>query len=315
MSGGHPHAEPGAVPAAGQRRALWLALAANGGFLIVEVGGGILFGSLALLADAAHLGTDVAGLLIALVAQSLMLRPASRSHSFGLRRAEILGAQLNAALMVAACAWILVEAARRVGDAPDVAGGGVAAVAVIGLAVNVASALMLRRVAGRDVNMRAAVLHMSADALGSLGALVAGLLIAVGGPDWLDPAVSVGIAALVLRSAVGLVRETTRVLLEATPTHLDAAEVISAMAQVDGVVGVHHLHLWTVSTELTALSAHVVVAGSPSLLDGQRLAGAVRRVLAESFGIDHATLELECEPCADGSEPADCDPPPRPGGG
>jgi cobalt-zinc-cadmium efflux system protein len=159
-------------------RALWIALVANGGFLVVEVAGGIAFDSLALLADAAHMASDVVGLVIALIAQSLVRRPASSRRTFGWRRAEALGAQANAVLILAVAIWIFVEAANRISDPADVAGGGMLAVATAGLVVNVVSAVVIARSMGRNLNMRGAFVHMLADAAGSVG--VVGVRFAAG---------------------------------------------------------------------------------------------------------------------------------------
>jgi len=295
MGSGHEHGH--SAVAAAQRRALWTALVLNGGFLIAEVVGGLVFDSLALLADAAHMLSDVAGLAIALVAQQLMLRAASYRHSFGMQRAEVLGAQANAVTLLAVAGYIVFEAVRRLDQPGDVRGLGVLVVATLGLAVNTGSALMLARAAGRSLNMRGAVIHMALDAAGSVAAMVAGAAIFLGGPDWIDPALSILIAGLVIWSGFGLLRQTTRVLLEAAPDDVDPAAVEAALLAEPDISGVHHLHLWTVSSELTALSGHIVLNGEPTLHAAQSRGDDLREMLATRFGIGHATLELECHTC------------------
>lgn len=294
---GHTH--PGAPNADGPdaRRALWIALAANGGFLAVEIAGGIAFSSLALLADAAHLTSDVAALVIALVAQRLVTRPASARRSFGLRRAEALGAQANALLLIAVSVWILVEAVDRLGDTPDVDGGGLLVVSILGLAVNLFGVAVLVRVRGRDLNMRGAFLHMVSDAAGSVGAVVAGIGVFVFDADWMDPVASIVISLLVVWSAISLLRDTTNVLLEGVPRNLDPVRVESALAASSGVEAVHHLHLWELASDAPALSAHVVLTGDPTLHEAQQRGDALRTMLVAEFGIEHATLELECHDC------------------
>lgn len=284
-------------PAASRRRALAVSLGANAAFLVVEVAGGLAFRSLALLADAAHMVTDVAGLGIALLAQGLVARPATARHSYGLQRAEVLGAQVNGVSLVAASAWILYEAARRLGEPVEVVGAGLLAVALAGLLVNVGSAVLLARAQGHSLNMRGALLHMVVDAAGSAGAVLAGVAVLVWGAAWVDPAVSIFVAGLVLWSAWGLLRDTAHVLLEGAPRGTDVEEVEAALDNEDGVEGVHHLHLWSLASDVPSLSAHVVLAGEPDLHDAQGRVERLKAMLEERFGIAHATLELECHSC------------------
>lgn len=280
-----------------QTRVLRFALVANGLLVVGEAAGGVVFGSLALMADAAHALSDVAGILVALLAQSLIRRPRSARHSYGLQRAEVLGAQANGIILVATAGWIVVEAVRRLDAPPDVHGAGVAVVAAIGLGVNVVSAAFIRREQGHSLNMRGAYVHMVADAAGSLAAVTAGIAVVVLGADWIDAAMSIVIAVLVLASAWSLLRDTLHVLLEGTPKRIDVAEVVAAMAAEPGVRGVHHLHLWSLASDTPALSAHVVVGEDVSMHEAQQRAATLRGTLAERFGIEHATLELECHEC------------------
>lgn len=298
-SAGHEF-EHGADPGRqDQRRALGWALGVNAGLLVLEVAGGIVFGSLALLADAVHLVSDVAGLGIAVAAVALTARPVSRRHSFGFARAEVLAAQLSSLLLLGAGAWILVEALGRLRAPVPVDGAGMAAVASIGLAVNLGSSVLIHRAQGSSLNMRASFVHLATDALGSFGAMVAGLLIL--GWGWLraDSLMSLATALLVLWAGAGLLRDTTHVLMEGSPRGLDPEEVRAAMVDVDGVSDVHHLHLWNLASDVPALSAHLVIDGEPTLRESQRTADRVKTMLGEQFAITHLTLELECATATD----------------
>lgn len=297
MGDGHDHGVDVSGLRDRQRRVLWWVLAANGGFLVAEVVGGIAFSSLALLADAAHMATDVTGLAIALVAQSLLGRPSSRRHSYGLQRAEVLGAMANGILLVATAGWIIFEAIQRFGDEVAVEGGGLLVLATLGLVVNVVSALLLARVRGRSLNLRGAYVHMLADAAGSVAAIAAGVAIVVADAYWVDAAASIVIAVLVLWSSWGLLRDTVHVLLEGTPSEMDAERVIEVITSTGAVDEVHHLHVWSLASDAPALSAHLVVDGSLTMHDAQERAAVVRRALEAEFGLIHSTLELECHPC------------------
>lgn len=282
-----------------QRRALWWSLGANAAFMVVEALGGLAFSSLALLADAAHMLSDVAGLAIALVAQQLATRRATTRHTYGLQRAEVLGAQVNGLLLVAMAGWIMVEAVRRIGAPADVQGGGVLVVATLGLLVNVGSAVLLARAQGTSLNMRGAYLHMVLDAAGSVAAMVAAIAIIGWDATWVDPVVSIGISLLVLWSAWGLLRDTVQVLLEGTPRGMDPTDVEQAILADAAVEAVHHLHLWNLASDVPALSAHVVLEGDDvTLHDAQASGDRLKALLDDRFGIEHATLELECHPCA-----------------
>lgn len=290
MGHGHDHDD-------GKGRALWIALGLNTAYLAAEVVGGLAFGSLALLADAAHMTSDVAGLVIALVAARLARRPPSPSHSWGWVRAEVLGALANAATLLAVTGWVVVEAVKRFQNPEPVQGGPVLLIAIGGLAVNAASALVLYKAAGRSLNMRGAFLHMTADAAGSVAVIVAAVAALTVGASWVDPVASLAIAALVLWSTRGLLSDTLRVLLEATPAGIEPDEVTRCMTDDSGVAGVHHLHLWSISSEDSALSAHVVLTDTPSMHDAQATGDRLKSRLHDRFGITHATLELECHAC------------------
>ena len=284
---GHHHASSG--------RILRVALAANGVLLVAQVVGAVAFSSLALLADAGHQGSDVAALLIAVVAQAIAGRAPSDNYTFGLRRAEVMGALLNAVMLLAVAVWVVVEASRRIGDPPDVSGWGVLLLGMAGLLVNGGCAWLLHRSADRSLNVRGAALHLTGDAAGSVGVVVAGLAVVLWSADWVDSAVSYLIAGLLLCTGTGLVRRTTRVLLEGTPPGMDVSELSALITADERVNGIHHLHVWSVDSTTVALSAHVEVAAD-SLHDAQLVATHLERQLALR-GVDHATLALECHPC------------------
>ncbi|MED5600062.1 MAG: cation diffusion facilitator family transporter [Actinomycetota bacterium] len=284
---GHHHASSG--------RILRLALTANAVLLVVQVVGAVAFSSLALLADAGHQGSDVAALLIAVVAQTIAGRAPSDNYTFGLRRAEVMGALLNGVMLLAVAVWVVVEASRRIGDPPDVSGWGVLLLGMAGLLVNGGCAWLLHRSADRSLNVRGAALHLTGDAAGSVGVVVAGLAVVLWSADWVDSAVSYLIAGLLLWTGTGLVRRTTRVLLEGTPPGMDVSELSALITADERVNGVHHLHVWSVDSTTVALSAHVEVAAD-SLHDAQLVATHLERQLALR-GVDHATLALECHPC------------------
>lgn len=286
-----------------QRRALWIALVANGGFFVAEVIGGLAFHSLALLADAAHMFSDVVGLSIALLAQQLLSRPATAKHSYGFQRSEVLGAQFNGLTLLAVAGWIIYEGIHRIGQEVSVQGRGMLVVASLGLLVNLGSAVMLARARGRSVNMKGAFLHMAVDAAGSVAAIAAAIAVIGWNANWVDPAVSILVALLVIWSGWSLLRDTTRVLLEGAPGDIDLAAVEAALTADERVSAVHHTHLWSLASDVTAFSGHVVLDEGTSLHDAQAEGERIKAMLSERFNIEHATLELECHSCATESEP------------
>jgi cobalt-zinc-cadmium efflux system protein len=287
---GSGHAHHAHARGADDRRALGAALALVLGFAAVEVVGGLFADSLALLADAAHMLSDAFSLALALGASWLAARPASPQRSFGFRRAEILAALVNGLLLVALALWIFVEAARRLGSPPTVDGGTMLAIGAIGLAVNVLAARLLWRASGESLNVRAALRHVFADLLGSVGVVLAAILVLAAGWERADPIVSIVIGALVLASAWGVLRDSAGILLEAAPAGLDVGELGRTMAAHPGVVGVHDLHVWTITSGFPSLSAHVVVEAGADCHD---VRAALEQVLHDRFGLDHTTLQVE----------------------
>lgn len=275
---------------------LRLALAATAAVALLEFGGGLASGSLALLSDAAHVAMDVVALGIALGAAAQARRPANDRRTFGYARTEILAALANGALLTAVTALVVVEAFHRF-SAPEVPKAGLmASVAAVGFVVNVGIGISLARHAHGNLNARAAVLHVAGDALGALAVIIGGLVIFYTGAAWIDPALSLIVCALILAGVVAIVREAADVLLESAPGHAGVPAVRERIAAVDGVVGVHDLHVWTIGSGSYALAAHVV-------LDDRRLSEAstvLRRIEAEldgAFAIRHTTVQFECETC------------------
>jgi cobalt-zinc-cadmium efflux system protein len=280
-------------------RALQIALAANGGFFVVQLIAGIAFGSLALIADSAHMASDVVALALALLAQALSTRPASNRNTYGMLRAEVLAAQANAAALVLVSGWVVYEAVQRFSNPESIDGLGVLIVGALGLAVNAGSAWVIARTSGASLNLRGAFLHLASDALGSVGVILAGAIVLATGAEWVDPLVSILISVLVLVAAWQLLRDATRVLLEGVPKGLDIGAVERTLSTADGVEAVHHLHVWSLGSETPALSAHIVLTGELTLHEAQARGERLKHDLADQFGIEHATLELECHQCDD----------------
>ena len=274
----------------GSKRALAITLALTSAFLVVEVVAGLLTGSLALLADAAHMLSDSVSLGLALVAVWLAQRPATSQRTFGLKRAEILAALANGVALVAISIWIFVEAGQRLADGGDVEGGWMLGVAMAGLCVNAAAIAVLHRGGDDNINVAAAMRHVIADLLGSLGVVTAALIILVTGWEQADPIVSIVIGLLVLASSWTILRDTTRILLEGAPPGIDVEEVGKAMASMAGVVEVHDLHIWMITSGFPALAAHVLVTEEDDCHARRRELAAMLR---DRFGIDHATLQMD----------------------
>ena len=289
MAHSHAH-EHGTRAGAGSRRALAIVLALTAGFTVVEVVGGLLTGSLALLADAGHMLSDNLSLGLALFASWLAGKPATPGRSFGYRRAEILAALANGVALVAISIWVFVEAASRFREPVEVLGGPMLAVAALGLVVNVAGAFILSRSGGESLNVQGAMRHVIADALGSVGAMAAAGVIILTGWRYADPLISAAIALLILASSWTLLRDSTNVLLEAAPRGLDAEAVGRRMAAAEGVMEVHDLHVWTITSGFPALSAHVLVGRHEDCHARRR---DLEELLAHEFGISHTTLQVD----------------------
>jgi cobalt-zinc-cadmium efflux system protein len=274
------------------RRPLALALALVLAFAAVEAGVGLAAGSLALLADAAHMLSDAGALGLALFAAWLARRPATPERSFGWRRAEVLAALANALVLVVLGGLIVWESAQRLSDPPDVEGGWVLVAGTAGLLVNLAAFRILHG-AGSGLNVRAATLHVLADLASSVGVVLAGLIVLATGWAYADPVAGLAIGILVVLGTFGVLRETIAVLLEGAPAGMDAREVGAAIASTDGVVGVHDLHLWTITSGFPALSAHVLVSAGA---DCHAIRRDLEAMLRERFELTHTTLQVEHAP-------------------
>jgi len=292
---GHGHGH-GSSAAAADRRRLVVVLAITTVILVVEVVGAVVSGSLALLADAGHLLTDAAGLLIAVIAATLVARPATAVRTWGYQRAEVLAATLQAAVLLAVGMFVLVEGVRRLLDPPEVGSAAMVVFGIVGLAGNAVSILVLSRGQGSSFNARAALLEVVNDALGSVAVLMAAVVIATTG--WLraDALVSILIGVLILPRTVRLLRETVNVLLEAVPRGLDLDDVRRHLLQLDHVQAVHDLHASQIASGLPVLSAHVVIDDScfsdghaPAMLD------QLQACVARDFpvAVEHSTFQLE----------------------
>jgi cobalt-zinc-cadmium efflux system protein len=283
-------------------RALTFVLVMNALYFGVEAIAGWRTNSLALWSDAGHMLGDVGAIALSLAAARWALRPASPAHTWGHQRSEILAALANGVTLVVIAALVAAEAIRRLAAPPAVPGAVIAGVAAIGLLVNVGSAIALMRGSRKDLNLRGAFLHAASDALGSVGALTAGILVARFGWRAADPIASLFIAVLVLIAGVRHLRDTVHVLMEGAPASIRVDRLREAMEGTEGVRAVHDLHVWSMSSSMAVLSAHVVTGPELSAAEGQAVLGRVRRILADEFAIAHATLQLEleapaCDPC------------------
>lgn len=286
----HDHAHGVGPDRSSSKRALAIALALIASFMFVEVVGGLLSGSLALLADAAHMLSDAASLAIALAAIWLAERPATLRRSFGYQRAEILAALFNGITLVLISVWIFYEAYQRLEDPPEVLGETVLVIAVIGLLVNVGAAWLLSRDQGESLNVSAALRHVLADLAGSVGVIVAAVIILVTGWQAADPIIGALIGVLVLVSAWPILRDSIRILLEQAPAGIDVDEIERALVQTDGVEDVHDLHVWTITSGFPALAVHVLVGRERDCHERRR---RLERVLEEDFGISHTTIQVD----------------------
>jgi cobalt-zinc-cadmium efflux system protein len=283
-----------------QSRRLSWALFLNAGIVVAQVAAGAIAHSVGLISDAAHNLADVGAVALALFAVKTARRRPNARRSFGYHRAPILAAQANAAALLVATGLLAVEGFRRLLDPSEVRGGVVLIVALVALVGNLVAAKVVHGQSQRDLNMRSAYLHLIGDAATSAGAAVAGgVILLTDGTYWIDPAVSLIIGALIGYRAVGLLREANGVLLEGVPTEIDLDEVRATMVSVPGVEAVHDLHAWSLSSDLAALSAHVVLGGQPSLAEAQRVTALIKTELTEHHGIAHATLELEGDDCVE----------------
>lgn len=290
MHGPHGHTHSLDARREDSRRRMLVALAINAALFLAEAVGGVLTGSLAVLADAGHLLSDVGSIVLALIAARLAALPAVGRRTFGYQRSEVLAALVNGLLLVAVSIGVAIAAIGRFSDPPGIDGWGVLGLGALGLAGNVAATFVLARGEREDINLEGVLRHSAADALGSLGVLVAGAFVLLGGSPVVDPIVGLLIAALVLASSWRLIKEPVDVLMEAAPAGVDVEGVGRAICREEGVRSVHDLHVWTVTAGFGAIAAHVVVAeGADRDLIRRRL----ELTLHEDYGIEHTTLQME----------------------
>ncbi|MDA1228309.1 MAG: cation diffusion facilitator family transporter [Chloroflexi bacterium] len=274
------------------RRSLWMAFALVVSFMLVEVGAGLWSNSLSLLADAAHMITDAAAIGLALFAMWIASRPESFNRTFGFHRAEVIAALLNALAMWLIAAGIFFEASGRFSQPPEIQGVPVLVVGALGLAINVVAAWLLKRTSGASVNVEGAFIHVLGDLLGSMGVIVAALLIISFGWWLADPIISIIIGILLLISSGRLLWKVLHVLMQGTPAHIDLDGLCQRLEGVAGVTGVHDIHAWTVTTGYDVFSAHVTANEASGRTREQTLL-ALRDIASREFGISHVTIQLE----------------------
>ncbi len=291
-SNGHAHDHTAGANA----RQLTIALALTGTFLIVEVIGGLVFNSLALLSDAAHMFTDAAALAIALLAIKIGQRPADEKRTFGYRRFEILAAAFNAVLLFVVAGYVLYEGIKRILDPEPVGSIGMLIVAAAGLVINLISMRILSSGKDRSLNVKGAYLEVWADMLGSLGVLVAAVVITVTDWRWVDPIVAIAIGLWVLPRTWILLRDTTHILLEGAPRGVALSDVRVTILATPGVASLHDLHVWVSGADQASCTVHVVLAEGA---DADAVRQAVGDMLEERFDLHHTTVQTELEPCGD----------------
>lgn len=273
-----------------ERRVFWV-MVLTAAFTVVEAVGGLLSGSLALLADAGHMATDAAALALAWFGFRIARRAPDARRSFGYHRFQVLAAFANALALIAIAAWIVIEAARRLADPIEVLARPMLAIAVVGLVINLVAFAILHGGDRRNLNLRGALLHVLGDLLGSVAAITAAMVIIATGWTPIDPVLSLVVALIVLRGGWGLAKRAAHILLEGSPEDLDTETVRTALIEgVDEVTDIHHVHAWSLNTEQPLITLHAVVREDA---DHRAVLARVNRVLADRFGIDHATIQLE----------------------
>lgn len=285
----HDHSHAASEDRGSQK--LFLALLLTSSYMLVEIAGGWLFNSLALLADGGHMLSDALALVMAWFASRIARRAANDTHTFGFRRGEILAAFLNGLLLWGMVVFIAYEAFERIDNPKQIQGLGMLVTASIGLGVNLLLLLVLAKDQHETLNLRGAFLHVLADTLGSVAAVSAAVVIMTAGAYWLDSLVSLFICALIIYSTIGLLRESIHILMEGAPSHLDVREIERAIHELQGVCCVYDLHIWSIATGQAALSAHVVLTDAN--LERQSLLNEINGLLRERFLISHSTVQLE----------------------
>jgi len=292
MGSGHSH--PSAASAGGRnRRPLVIAFALTASYMVVEFVVGFSINSLALISDAAHMGTDVLGLGMALAAITLAARPATDQRTYGFYRLEVLAALANGVLLFAVAGYVIFEAIQRFSEPPQIPGAPLLIVAVIGLTINLISFRLLMAGSKESINVKGAYLEVLGDLLGSIGVIVAAIILLTTGWAYADPIIGVGIGLFILPRTWALTRQALRILLEGAPPHIDMKELRAAITAVPGVVEIHDLHVWTITSGMESASGHIVIDPASEY---RTVLDAVLTVLRDEYHIDHATIQ--CEPPA-----------------
>ena len=300
MSGADPHNPQSPLSS---RSALTIALVLTSAFLVVEAVGGVLTGSLALVSDAGHMLSDAGALALSLLAVWLASRPHTHRRTYGYHRAEIVAALANGVILAALAVYLFIEAVGRLSDPPDVDSVPMLAIACVGLAVNLVSGGILARAGDGSLNVRSAFWHVAGDALGSVGAIVAGVVMVATGWYLADPLISIGIAALILLSGLRITREALSIVLESAPRHLNIDEIRQDLLALPSVTDVHDLHVWTITSGFVALSAHVRIGQGA---DPAALVRDASALLADRYDIHHVTVQPESEPVHAGASLGAC---------
>lgn len=293
----HPHTHSHLREAAQQStRRLSLSLVLTLGFVFLEAAAGIFSNSLALLTDAAHNLTDVIALALSWFAIRITARPANERKTYGYHRVGILVALVNSTTLVLIALGIFYEAWRRLISPPEVQSGVLIGVGLIAVVVNIVTAMLVHKGSDSDLNLRSAFVHLMGDVLSTVGAVIAGVAIYFTGANWLDPLVSVLIGGLILYNAWGILREAVDILLEAKPRDINSAKLVEDMLEIEGVLGVHDLHIWSITQNLRTMSAHILTADLP-ISAGADIQRRVSEMVSRRYQISHATLQLECVDC------------------
>ncbi len=294
----HSHSHFGDLASKTTKR-LALSLSLTAIFVVVEILAGIFGNSLALLTDAAHNFTDVIALGLSWYALRLAAQPANAGKTFGYHRVGILVALINSTTLILIAVGIFYEAWKRFISPPEVDSVILIAVGALAFIINLVTALMVKEGSEHDLNLRSAFLHLMGDVMSTLGAVIAGIVIAFTKWNWLDPLVSVLIGGFILYNAWGILKQTIHILLESTPENIDMTEMVAGIRKLDGVRDIHDLHVWSISENLRMLSAHVVVENI-SVGEGVTIQQNINDLLAHNYNIQHATLQMECEGCGNG---------------
>lgn len=276
---------------------LALSLALTLGFVVIEAVAGIIGNSLALLTDAAHNLTDVIALGLSWYAIRLTSQPATGRKTYGYHRAGILVALINSTTLVLISLGIFYEAFRRFTDPPEVEAGILVIVGLAAFLINLMTALLVKKGSEHDLNVRSAFVHLMGDVLSTVGAVIAGVIILFSGANWLDPLVSVLIGLLILYNAWGILRDSVDILLEATPRDVNIKDMVKDIAQVDGVLGIHDIHVWSLTQSLRTMSAHILT-DDLHISAGADIQRKINEIVEDRYNITHATLQLECVDCA-----------------